>query len=236
MTSQKSVEDSIRDTLINLVENNWNQTEQFILMSKIGVLLKRAVPSYQDHIKDGIKEYLRLNPIVKVVSHPNIPEKIGLAPLSANLSGNVEEYFNKKNSPKTYNNPIYQQVFWDAFINKIPDRRFIYIDTSGDVVSIDSHSEPNDTQSYEILKSDLSIEDKFDDGSDKIERLHSKISDWLTRNKLTAQPFLKQKKYVPTINSKNLFLIRDLIQTLSTEEQSRIYIPLDILIKLIGKN
>jgi len=153
------------------------------------------------------------------------------------IPNNVTDlFFTKSSKELVERRPIYKNEFWRAFITPIDDQRYIIINADETFIVSSEKLQSDSNQAYEIKKGDLPI---FPVGSAipaKAEETHKSIESWITRNGLEKEIFLKHSRPSMKRSAENrLMSLSEVFGDLSIEDQSRISIPLDILLKLISK-
>lgn len=231
------MQEQIQKFIIDLVQERWEKTQKALLLSDLGFALKKTFGDARDVVPRGIKEYLREWPIVQKIEYPGISEKIGLIPNEVSIPDDVTSlFFTKTGREPVEKRPIYKNEFWRAFITPIEDRRYIIIDADETFI-VSSEKIANDlNQAYEIKKSDLP---SFPEGTSiplKAEETYKSIAAWIARNNLGAEIFLKHSRPSIKRSAENRLLsLSEVFGDLSIEDQARINIPLDILLKLLSK-
>lgn len=235
MTEKPNPERQTNNFIETAVKEHWDSYTRALLMSNLGVFLKKNVPESDSVIKTGIKKYLQQWPIVQEVQFPGIKEKIGLVPLGVDLPDDVTELFAKKNAnPFEFRRPVYQQDFWRAFFRPLESVRFVVIKNDDDIAIVEGKQLEQDSGAYEVLSSDIVSTSAGSKLAEKVEATHQKIDAWLDRYSLKPSLFLKKRMMKNTKEGEGkLFMLREAFYDLSPEEQSRISIPVDILLKLI---
>lgn len=238
MTDQDSPEIKTSKLIEEYVQQHWDDKGTAHYLSNLGSRLKKELPESQKVISDGLAEFIRRNPVVKVVQHPRIYQKIGAVPLSVAVPEQVEELFAKKASSSTNSDGkwgSYEQAFWDAFIKPIDGEvRFVCVDEAGFEVS---DSQPNDDKRkcYEIRAADQTKELNGVPIYERVAATHDAINSWLEKNALTQELFSTQKPNVHRRVGDRIDELFDVFGSLSDKDLARISIPLDILFKLSSK-
>lgn len=152
--------DAATSTFIeDFVQQHWDEEGTACYLSNLGSRLKSDLPESQKVVADGLREYLRRNPIVRVVQHPEVYQKIGAVPLSVDIPDRIEELFAKKATSTSEKQRVsYEQVFWNAFINPIDGEvRIVCVGEEGIEISDGQASEKKE-HCYEITSQDLTKE------------------------------------------------------------------------------
>ena len=220
------------------VDEQWANSQAVCYFSSIGTYLKRMEPKSRFALSKGLADFLRQNPVVRVVQFPGVAEKLGAIPLSVPLPKDPRELFLRDTlSSGSRHHHVYVQEFWEAFIRTIDDvPRYVLVD---DADHISVHNGPIDHERgavYEIQRQDLTP--NLPDGSiaDRVNATHSAIDTWLTKHSLAPSAFFRSrgpKRILSTAN--NLANFMTVFDCLSSDDLARIQIPLDILFKLISK-
>ena len=227
------------------VEKHWGNTQTVCYLSSIGIYLNRIAPENRAVLPKGLVEFLRQNPVVRVVQFPGVAQKIGAVPSSVALPEDVKELFSRsKPTPDIENGNVYLQNFWDAFIRPIEGHsRHIFIDEANRIVVDDgpldhetSEIDHKTGKPYQILQQDLTI--SIPDGpiADKVRATHSAIDAWLKKHSLDSAVFLRPRfRKQEFAISNRLAKVISAFDGLTSDDLARIQIPLDILFKLTSK-
>jgi len=236
MTDPNNAEAKTLRFIEDFVQQHWDELGSVCYLSNLGFRLKNDLPESQKVVADGLHEFLRRNPIVRVVQHPEISQKIGAVPLSVAVPDQIEDLFSKKvssSSDKKWGS--YEQVFWDAFIKPIDGEvRFVCLDDTGIEVS-DGQASDKKEDCYEITSQDQTKDLAGATISERVAATHEAISAWLEKNSLQQEAFSAPKKNLRRRGGDRLDDFFNVFGGLSEEELSRIAIPLDILFKLSAK-
>lgn len=232
------IEKMTSDFIENEVKKNWDKNGKAILLSTIGTLIRKNVPDSGTVIKGGIKDYLRQRPIVQQIQYPGIAEKIGLIPLGVALPNDLTVLFQKSPiNPTERITPVYQTNFWRAFFQSLASRRFVVVESDGGIKIIEDNEPEQSVVSYEILDSDIVSTPVGSELSDKVQATHEKINAWLARNSLSKEIFIKSSHDLVSIKPEDkIHMLRQVFGGLPIEDQARISIPMDILLKMISRH
>lgn len=240
----------IRTIISDMVREHWESTNKAMLLSAIGSRLRQAFPSAPLVLSDGLRAFLDSWPVVKIVTHPEIREKVGAVPLDVAIPENAATLFSERQfasvareaAPVEILRPRYRPEFWRAFHTPIVGRRFV-LSPDGENPHVRIVDLPNGAEEpdggIEILSSDVSLLPAQASLTDKVQGTSQKIRAWLARNNLSPQPFVSlihpassqplSLRYPDPRASFALALAR-----LDPSDQSRIFIPLDIVAKMIA--
>lgn len=238
MTVQDSPEIKTSKLIEEYVQEHWDETGTAHYLSNLGSRLKKELPESQKVITDGLAEFIRRNPVVKVVQHPQINQKIGAVPLSVTVPDQIEELFAKKASSSSNSDGkwgSYEQAFWDAFIKPIDGEvRFVCVDEVGVEVSDNQPIEVKG-KCYEIRAEDQTKELTDVTISERVAATHDAINNWLEKNALGQEMFSAPKQRAHRRVGGRMDELFDLFGALPEEDLARISIPLDILFRLGSK-
>lgn len=238
MTDQDSPEFQTSKLIEEYVQQHWDEKGTAHYLSNLGSRLKKELPVSQKVITDGLAEFIRRNPVVKVVQHPQIYQKIGAVPLSVSIPDQVEELFAKKASSASNSDGksgSYEQAFWDAFIKPIDGKvRFVCMNEAGFEVS-DNQPIEGKGKCYEIRAKDQTKELTGAAISERVAATHVAINSWLEKNELTQDLFSAPKQNAYRRVGGRMNELFDVFGVLPEEDLARISIPLDILFKLSSK-
>ena len=120
----------VRDFIAKSVSEYWTATGKAMLLSALGLKVRTTFPSAPSLMPDGLSAFLSSWPTVRIVGHPEIPEKVGAIPLDAKIPDDVTELFSERRSVligtsrhrcETVRRPRYVTEFWRAFYSPIVD-------------------------------------------------------------------------------------------------------------------
>lgn len=233
MADPKCAENSTSGFIETFVQRHWDEQGSACYLSNLGLRLKKDLPESQEIIANGLNDYLRRNPIVRVVQHPEIVQKIGAIPLSVSVPDRIEDLFAKKVSPSSdRKRGSYEQAFWDAFIKPIDGEvRFVCLDDTGIEVSDGQASEKKEG-CYEITSQDLTKDLAGATISERVAATHEAINTWLSKKALQQEDFSGPKTKFQRRDGGRLNEFFNVFDGLPEEDLARINIPLDILFKL----
>jgi hypothetical protein len=188
---------------------------------------------------DGLQSFILTNNIAQIVSHPDNPVKVGAIPLDVRIPADETELFVPRKGPRRSINLVTE--FWNAFHSPVAGRRFVIIapDTRhGFIIKDLSSGEPPEGKCYEIGVEDLALNDGSQ-VSDLVRRKWQKIHAWILRNGLDISTFSVRGNPLGSpepANISNHPHRRDLgmFSNLEQQDQARILVPLDIIIKLMN--
>ena len=124
----------VRDFIAKIVSEYWTATGKAMLLSALGVRVRTTFPSAPSLMPHGLTSFLSSWPTVRIIVHPEIPEKVGAIPTDAKIPDDVTELFSERHSMpigtsqpsfETFRRPRYYSEFWRAFHSPLNGRRFI---------------------------------------------------------------------------------------------------------------
>ena len=238
MADIEAIATKTKQLIQEYVDEHWNNTQTVCYHSSIGTYLNRIAPESRAALPRGLGEFLRQNPVVRVVQFPGVAQKIGAVPLSVALPENIAELFSRNiPTPNMENRNVYLQDFWEAFIRPIEgDSRFILVDEADHIAVHDGTLDQENGEAYEIQPQDLTTSIPNGSIADKVKATHSAIDAWLKKHSLDSAVFLRprtRKQDFATSNRLTKFL--SAFDGLSSDDLARIEVPLDILFKLASK-
>ena len=238
MAAEEDIVFKTKQLIQDYVEEHWANTQSACYFSSIGVHLSRASPESRAILSNGLSEFLRQNPIVRVVHFPGVAQKIAAVPLSVALPEDVRDLFLQTKSTTAHaSRNVYVQDFWDAFIRPIEGSvRSIVVDDTNRITVHDGPVEHDTGAVYEIEPQDLTPNNPNGSIADKVNATHSVIDTWLQKHSLDPAVFLRAKirrRDFPVDN--RLVRLLNAIEGLSPDDLARIQLPLDVLVKLASK-
>lgn len=236
--SEASLENPVHDFIVRAVRSAWGDTNdgphKVILLSTLGTKLKNEFGDYSADFPNGIKEFLRTWPLVQMVQHPEISEKIGLIPAGEPLPKDIASLFQKAGETHATNFPIsYDQDFWNAFFKPIQSTRHVVIGGNGQFQILDDTAQVPQG-AYEITKSDILAPDQSMSMAEKVAGTRNRINDWLAKNSLDSSQFLRKHFTKTVVTQDRLISLKHAFEKVSDEDRARILIPLDIILKIMS--
>lgn len=225
---------AIEAFIIKTVESYWNDHQRAYLLSSLGTLLKREFDDTAIFFPKGVKDFLREWPLVQLVQHPEINEKTGLIPANVPVPKDIPALFIKGKfvSPKELH-VSYVQHFWNAFFQPLEKARYVSVAKDGSF-DITENEPDSEKQNYEITAADIVPDDPSIPMQDKVSATRDKIKSWLSRNSLDATQFARNiSRKGERLPTNNMEMLKQVFSKLSQHDQSRISIPVDIILKLM---
>ena len=238
MDDAEEIATKTKQAIQDFVNDHWNQCESASYFSSIGIHLRRTIPESRTALPNGLGDFLRQNPVVRVVQFPGIPQKIGAVPLSVELPGDIRELFSHRTSTSPYSNRShYLQEFWDAFIRPIDDSvRSIVVDKENRITVHEGRVQNCSGTLYTIEPQDLPRNVPNSSIAEKVSATHSAIDAWFQKHSVDPNTFRRaklRKRSFAADNNLGQFL--SAIEALPKEDLARIKMPLDILTKLASQ-
>ena len=238
MADAEDIASRTKELIQEYVDEHWTSNQSVCYFSSIGVYLSRTVPESRAILTNGLGEFLRQNPVVRVIQFPGVAQKIGAIPLSVALPEDVKDLFlRSKSTSANASRNVYVQEFWDAFIRPIEGSfRNIVVDETNRITVHDGPIEHEAGVAYEIQPQDLTPNIPNSSIADKVNATHSAIDAWLQKYSLDPALFLRARIRRPDFPIGNrLAQFLNAIDGLSSDDLARIVIPLDVLVKLASK-
>lgn len=238
MPDVSQAEESVHAFIVGSVQTAWDGSDEIqhkaMLLSSLGTKLKNAFGEYGTYFPKGLKEFLRTWPLVQLVQHPEIKEKIGLIPAGEPLPRDVATLFEKAGDKHVSKIPIsYNQDFWNAFFKPIGSCRYVIVGENGLLQILDDVADVPDG-AYEIAKSDIIAPDHATPTTEKIVATRERIDSWISKNSLEASLFFKKSAPTATNSHDKLIHLKRAFDKISDEDRKRVLIPLDIILKIIS--
>lgn len=146
------VED-VEEFISSLVLSYWEERKAPYLLSAIGLKARRQFPDFRPPRGDGIREFCRGISTVQIVTHPTIPQKIGLIPATIQVPADVSSLFEHDDTQKP--SIVYEDHFWRAFIDRSVSKRFVCLKNDGGFDVVESDTKPDFPDCFEITPTDL---------------------------------------------------------------------------------
>jgi len=230
---------SIQDFIRTEVDRHWQETRTPLLLTTIGIAVRRAHPQAAVAMKEGLKRFLEQWPVVQLIEEPNVPGKIGAIPLGLTPPKDTSEIF-KSSAKPAHPGISLEPTFWRAFHTPLQGRRFVIVSPDRrrfiKVVDSDNGGLP-DTNALEILPSDVAPASN-EPLADKVSETWRRITNWVERNSLSLSVFRKvSEKEGPGLESRyaTSHEIAEALTRLDPQEQARIFVPLDLVAKMIAR-
>lgn len=238
MTEAGENKNPVHEFMVNAVQTAWSDTpdgvRRAMLLSTLGTKLKNEFGDYRAHFPKGIKEFLRTWPLVQMVQHPQIREKIALVPAGEQLPDDVTRLFENVGERRGSSEAVsYDQRFWNAFYKPIRSSRHVAFGADGKVQILeDANALPE--VAYEITKDDILSPEQTLSVPEKVEATRDRISNWLQKNSLDRSRFLRMPADRTENHRDRLVSLKHAFERISDADRSRISIPLDILLKILS--
>lgn len=239
------------------VRAHWDADGKAILNSNLGMLAKQEFPENPYLVKGAFRRLLESAGKFKFVPHPKIDGALAVLPADAVLPQNIADIFPLNHGRRMpveggaalhdITHRSFDSNFWKAFHTPVRDRRFVILFDSPSVVDtkfkiVDQGEKPSEAACYEITKDDLSDADATDHFTVKAEKTRKKIDLWLEKHELRAEPFLKRGGQLPkfghgwrrSAHAADCGRLSQAIGDLDQTDQARIYVPLDLVIKMLS--
>lgn len=238
MADDEDIVSKTKQLIRDYVEEHWADNQSACYFSSIGVHLSRMSPDSRTVLSGGLSEFLRQNPIVRVVQFPGVAQKIAAVPLSVDVPEDVRDLFlRSKSTIALASRNVYIQEFWDAFVRPIKGSiRNIVVDDTNRITVHDGPIEHETGAVYVIEPQDLTPNIPNGSIADKVNATHSIIDTWLQKHSLDPTTFLRariRRRDFPVDN--RLVQFMNAIEGLSPDDLARIQLPLDVLVKLASK-
>lgn len=238
MSDANQAANPVYDSIVSAVNSAWNDdsenSHKAVLLSSLGKKLKDEFGDYSAHFPKGIKEFLRTWPLVQLVQHPEIKEKIGLIPAGEPLPKDIASLFQKAGERRAPTYPIsYDQDFWNAFFKPIRSTRHVVFDEYGRLKVLDD-AQCAPSGAYEIEKSDLLPSDQATPVTQKVALTHEQINKWLVKNSLDASQFARKHVTRSAEHQDRLASLKHAFEKISDADKARILIPLDVILKILS--
>jgi hypothetical protein len=225
---------TLKSNIVQQVTNHWNETATALLLTSLGSNLKRFYPDYKDIIPDGLQSFISDSQCVQLVAHPEVSQKIGLIPLGVTIPEDPRALFEarQRQRPPT----SFRKDFWEAFHLPTSGRRRFVVIPSGAGRQFEIHDLDTEPAGrfYEITTEDVIV----NDGSplpELVKRKRQSIDRWLARNGLDPAEFSVDSVAPGATPRSATAAAKDIgiLARLEQQDQARILIPLDILVKLL---
>lgn len=227
-----TVEDEVEDAISSLVVKYWEEQQSPYLLSEIGTFTRREFPNFHLPSGFGMKEFCKNISTLQMVVHPRVPQKIGLIPATQAVPEDIATLFDAT-KPST-RSPVFVDSFWRAFIDPLKVKRFVCLDVDGGFQVVESESKPQSGVCHEIMAADISASATDAPISEKARLTAERIETWIGRNGLDSSVFERSRSSFLRERRSGGALIAfiDAVGVLSIDDQKRMSIPLDILVKL----
>lgn len=228
--------EQIRKRIVEIVKGNWEVTQRATLLSGIGSTLRKEFPRSPGILIDGLRAFLTSWPVVQIVQHPTIREKIGAIPLGVKIPEDTSSLFQ---APMFRRQDVYDHDLWKGFYLPIKERRFVVLGSEqhGGLRVIDNLAPPEGVSHYEILSSDLVVAAPDAPISEKARMVGDSIRAWTKRHGLATSDLLERSASTSRREANLSGSSADLAQALShlnAADQSRIFVPLDLVQKMLS--
>ncbi|CCV10284.1 hypothetical protein [Mesorhizobium sp. STM 4661] len=223
------------------VDDYWASAGIPLLLSSLGWSIRQKIDNSDVVFENGLKRFLLDHPVVQVVTHPTVIQKVGAVPLGITLPEDISELF--RDSDRSPVNTVgtkprmYSQDFWNSFVYGFPNKRFVILDPHSDTWRISETDITTEGQkAYEIIHSDIVALPRETPMSVKVPAVHGAISNWLARNGLNRETFENRLAGRTTAKGEQPRLtLEAAFSKLDPVDLSRISIPLDLVQKILSR-
>ncbi|MCC8937811.1 hypothetical protein H8A99_15355 [Bradyrhizobium sp. Arg68] len=220
--------------IAEIIGANWQTSQRATLLSAIGSIVRKEFPN-SEFLRNGLRAFLTSWPVVQVVLHPAIKEKVGAVPLGVQVPADASRLFEP---PTPRRHPVFVREFWRAFYEPLHTRRFVVLGTPEPIVQvIDGSEPPPDMAAYEILQSDLAVAEPGAPVAEKARLVGDRIRAWLSRHELSEAQFIERSASSTKREARGSVSTDDLAEALKALEpadQARIFVPLDLVQKMLS--
>lgn len=222
------------------VETHWKNASNPLLLSSLGWSIRQNFENSDRVFENGLKRFLSDYPVVQVITHPKILQKVGAMPFGITIPSDPSSLFGEDNrlkKPTAERKPrVYAQEFWNSFVYEFQNKRFIIVDASlGNWHVSDDGTTSVNQKAYEIKRSDILSLPRETPMSVKVPAVHSAIAGWLTRNELSRELFENRvSREIPKRTDSVGKTFESAFSKLDSVDLSRISIPLDLVQKMLS--
>jgi hypothetical protein len=232
-----------KEFIVAEVSKWWTAEKKPLLLSTLGYVVRQKFLENTDTIiPNGLRRFLAEWPVVRVLSHPDIPQKVGAIPLDVPVPEDLASLFGRSSSPSERNETYgraYDQHFWNTFVYGFPGKQFVIINKESKSWRLsEDTSNIEGEESYEIDRSYIVDMPRETPLNLKIPAVHSSINSWLLKNgldwRIFASTIRRQNLHAnDAISSVSRNDFCKSISKLDSYDLSRIFIPLDIVKRMI---
>lgn len=234
--------DDLKNFIVKRVKDNWDQNKRALLLSDLGTYVNQQFSDAKTLMENGLRRFLTDWPIVQVIFHPEVSQKVGAIPLEVNqpedlrllFSGRLGDYVRPEHPPR-----IYDQSFWNIFVYGVTGRYFIIVNESEQSWRADSNvSTAEHEKSYEIIESDIVSLPRETPMTEKVAAVHRAITTWLEKNGLSRALFERRVARTSS-GAEGTFLESNFAAALSkldSVDLARISMPMDLVKKIFSKH
>lgn len=237
MSEPTAQEKPIYEFMRKFVQSSWDDPNSYhkaVLLSNLGTKLKNEFGDYNAYFPKGLKDFLRTWPVLQLVQHPNVKEKIGLIPGDATIPENIISLFQGAGEKKpSFNSIIYNQDFWDAFFKPIILNRYVIFEENGRPKILNDVNQPP-SGAYQIETSDVVAVDPATPVVERVAATREHLQKWLAKHSLDPEKFLRKNTTKTTELQDRLTHLKQAFEKISDEDRARILIPLDIIFKIMS--
>jgi hypothetical protein len=215
------------------VKSRWDSNRRVFLLSALGLFIKDNFPDFDARSHGGLRGFCEKIETLRILRHPDSEPKIGVIPADAEVPSDIRSIFEEDENLSP--GPAYKHDFWNAFIGKIDDKRFVNVINS-DHIEINGERCEDAQQVFEILSSDITVVSPEMSFQEKAIATHDKINKWFLRNSIKDKSvfYHRKKTGIGLGEGRNMHDMLRAFSVLSDEDLKRINLPADIILKLSG--
>lgn len=226
----------LKRTIESLVRDHWDEFGKALLLSNLGKTLKTNYRTISQYFGASLRRFIETTHVATIVTHPVHSEKIGAIPLGVAAPSNLETLFSESafgGRPRA--RPPLKDEFWELFHKTFAKKRYVIVSNDNSFRIDENIALGNNERSFEISGSDC-VDIPSAPLPEKIEATWAKIFLWCDRNKLDVSLFAKERsKRIQENEVSSLPGLADRLSRLDQQDQSRIFIPFDIVIKMLSQ-
>jgi hypothetical protein len=237
MFTGDSGSEALKRFIAEMVDQHWQENKTTMLLTSLGIQVRKFFPDSHNIMTDGLRIFISSNNIAQLVIHPENPAKVGAIPIGVHIPDDVSELFIPQRPRRK--SVILLPEFWNAFHLPLKGRRFVLLSPNfenGFSIEDLSIGEPDHERYYEIRQDDLAL-NEGQSMNELVQQKWQKITSWISRNNLNIHDFSiskfsqgtqRRQEFHPKSADIGIFSF------LEQQDQARILIPMDILIKIMS--
>lgn len=237
MDKRTEKQKEFEEYVFELVKDSWEREHLAYQLTALGSVIARERSDYQQLIGMKLQPFLQLvmRDRLHFIKHSSKGATYGVVPIDVELPENTDELFVRRRKIR------FDKSFWMAFASPLfAGKRVVELHKSGDeITSFTVRELPNEET---IPPGAVDIPLKYITGTEflplaeHIRKVYENVETWLEENELDPAVFRSQQPFQERPGAP--VELRDFVRVLEMidkSDQERIHIPLDIVIKLLGR-
>lgn len=249
MSALVSETGEIKEIIVQVCSDHWQDSGRALLLSQLGVTLGRDKKLDLTTALNGRKllQFIRdeLGNDLRVVEDPSNKGIWGLVPKNNELSNDLRPYFERKKQ-RAYSDksrgPRFDRRLWMSFTKPLDKGRTRLIKLGSEVTFLDVDEKTGDVSDALQIGTDWIVARTNEFDPDRYQKIRAQIENWASENKIDIFRLLQRSRQKVSNQpiSKGAAISGDtalhtLLGLIESDDLRRISAPLDVVARLLRK-